>query len=524
MSENDAPKAKTKPSYVPNRLGKDQLIDDSNHLYNCNKKQGERTFWICSEKRTLHCPATASVVNTEMDGVRVEYVTFRGEHCHVSNLAKLKAKLMDQKTVKEALVNLSAPPSKVLGDSTNKFKDESTTACTLVYRRKSESIIRTIQRERAKLKGHSAVPMTMLEILKKPLPEQYSVTELGDPFLVLKDTVDDSNRNKCILVFMSPLQKELARLAKRWYADGTFKTCPPPFSVTNGPKGQIYTVFAELTDGAAVPVCFSILPDKTSASYRRMWAQIHEELTCNGQIALELQSIGMDFEVGPKVEFDKLFADIHMSGCFFHWRQALNRQLGKKGCLVFYNANAHFQDSVAKCISLAYVPVKDVVEYAGLIEQEWELYEEEMTEEAAEWMNYFFDTYVGKINPRTGRRKSPKFAHKSWNKYAEVMNDEDTTSNKAEAWNGAYGMRSDANPSFWSTLDSFRREEALAARKFREETVSIRSQASQPFEGSSRQIKQREKNARIKTTVEKALVLPKQQYLNLLSCMIRNLK
>ena len=166
MSENDVPKAKSKPRYVPNRLGKDQLIDDSNHLYNCNKKQGERTFWICSEKRTLHCPATASVVNTEMDGVRVEYVTFRGEHCHVSNLAKLKAKLMDQRTVKEALVNLSVPPSKVLGDSTNKFKDESTTACTLVYRHKSESIIRTIQRERAKLKGHSAVPMTMLEITK----------------------------------------------------------------------------------------------------------------------------------------------------------------------------------------------------------------------------------------------------------------------------------------------------------------------------------------------------------------------
>ena len=60
----------------------------------------------------------------------------------------------------------------------------------------------------------------------------------------------------------------------------------PPFLEANVPKGQIYTVFAELTDGAAVPVCSSILPDKTSASYQRMWTQIHEELTCNGQIAL----------------------------------------------------------------------------------------------------------------------------------------------------------------------------------------------------------------------------------------------
>ena len=524
MAENDAPKTRVKPRYVPNRLGKDQLIDDENHLYNCNKRQGNRAFWHCAEKRTQHCPASASVVKTEKDGSEIEYVTFKGEHCHLSNLAKLKAKLMDQKTVKEALVNLSAAPSKVLGESTNKFKDQSTTACVLVYRRKSASIVRTIQRERAKLKGHTAVPMTMLQISKNPLPEQYTVTELGDPFLVLKDNIDDSNRNKCILMFMSSLQKELARLAKRWYSDGTFKCCPAPFSVANGPKGQIYTLFAELSSGAAVPVCFTILPDKTSASYQRMWAQIHEELTSHGQISLELESIGMDFEVAPKVEFDKVFEDVHMSGCFFHWRQALNRQLGKKGCQVFYNANVQFQDIVAKAVSLAYVPLEDVVEYAELIEQEWDECEEEMSDEAYAWLSYFLDTYVGRKNPRTGKRKTPKFSHKSWNKYAEIMNNQDTTSNKAEAWNGAYAVRSDANPSLWSTLDAFKREESLAVRKFREDTVSVRSQAPEPYEGTSRQIKQRERTARIKNTVELAHRTPKSEYLNLLSCLIRNLK
>ena len=56
----------------------------------------------------------------------------------------------------------------VLGDSTNKFKDASTTACTLVYHPKSANIIRSIQRELAKLKDHSAVPMSILEISKKP--------------------------------------------------------------------------------------------------------------------------------------------------------------------------------------------------------------------------------------------------------------------------------------------------------------------------------------------------------------------
>ena len=104
------------------------------------------------------------------------------------------------------------------------------------------------------------------------------------------------------------------------------------------------------------------------------------------------------------------------------------------------------------------------------------------------------------------------------------MNNQDTTSNKAEAWNGAYAVRSDANPSLWSTLDAFKREESLAVRKFREDTVSVRSQAPEPYEGTSRQIKQRERTARIKNTVELAHRTPKSEYLNLLSCLIRNLK
>ena len=76
---------------------------------------------------SLQYPCTAVVVKLENDGVEIEYVTFNGVHCHLSNLAKLKTKLMDKRTVAEALVNMSAPPSKILGDSTSMFKDESTT-------------------------------------------------------------------------------------------------------------------------------------------------------------------------------------------------------------------------------------------------------------------------------------------------------------------------------------------------------------------------------------------------------------
>ena len=147
-----------------------------------------------------------------------------------------------------------------------------------------------------------------------------------------------------------------------------------------------------------------------------------------------------------------------------------------------------------------------------------------MTATTAEWLLYFNTTYVGNLNSRTGRRKQPKFCHTSWNKYNEVLDSESTTSNKAEAWNRAYGVRSDPNTSFWGALDSFRREEALAVRKFREETVNVRSQAAAATEGNARQIKQREKDALLRNVVLKATVVPKSEYLEMLAAVIRNKK
>ena len=112
MAENVAPKEKSKPRYIPNKFGNDQLIDEQNHLYHVNKRKGCRVFWECAEKRTLGCHCNGVVVKLEIDGAVIEYVAFTGEHSHLSNIAKIKANQMDRQTIKDALDNMAAPPSR----------------------------------------------------------------------------------------------------------------------------------------------------------------------------------------------------------------------------------------------------------------------------------------------------------------------------------------------------------------------------------------------------------------------------
>ena len=87
---------------------------------------------------------------------------------------------------------------------------------------------------------------------------------------LLYDSGPDTQR---MLIFGTQRNLEMLKLAEHWLADGTFKTAPPLFS-------QVYVVHALrggtqlMRDGHLLPSLFVLLPNKTEATYRRMWEQI----------------------------------------------------------------------------------------------------------------------------------------------------------------------------------------------------------------------------------------------------------
>ena len=87
------------------------------------------------------------------------------------------------------------------------------------------------------------------------------------------DQMDKENKNKetLMMVFISPMGREILRSAFIWFGDGTFKTCPLPFA-------QIYTVFGMRKGYNSLPAVFSLLPNKTEATYRQMWEVIKKEI------------------------------------------------------------------------------------------------------------------------------------------------------------------------------------------------------------------------------------------------------
>ena len=511
--ENSEPQ---EPNFIQNNRGNEQLVDEANNLYHQSKTAKGVQYMVCSKLKKHKCPGKATIKEDPVTGKKLVY--YSGTHNHLSSLAKVKAKQLDRATIHAGKENSTMPPSRVLAESARGAIPES----VLMARRKSSSIIRSIQEARAKEKGHILNPTSIEEVITRDLPDSYSKTLSGEQLLVLKDFITEDDDSKGLLIFMSPLGREVLRSSEDWVSDGTFKTVPRPFQ-----NGQLYVVFGRLQTGELLPSCFALLPDKSSASYARLWEAVYQELSGHGAVQISgPERIGMDFEFGPAKEIKELFPSIKVVGCFFHFRKVLNDQIKNKGAQKFYNRSLEFQDVVAKCIAMALVPLDKINQYFILVESEVDEKEEDLEESAIEWFEYFTRTYVGRKMRvehkvlKGSSRKAPLFQHSIWNKYEEFLEGKATTTNQAEAWNNAWKVRADRNPSFWSTIDAFKSEDALAGQKWRESIMHKRIQPPGLTEGTSRQIQQRDRLGQIQNVLRKEGTVPKKSYLAMVASLL----
>ena len=103
-----------------------------------------------------------------------------------------------------------------------------------------------------------------------------------------------------IIIFGTERNLEMLQLSRMWLADGTFKTAPLLFT-------QLYVIHALrggpdlMKDGHLLPSIFVLLPNKTEATYRRMWQQV--QLLCPESATAEML---MDFEKAAINSFKRM--------------------------------------------------------------------------------------------------------------------------------------------------------------------------------------------------------------------------
>jgi len=103
------------------------------------------------------------------------------------------------------------------------------------------------------------------------------------------------------------------------------------------------------------------------------------------------------------------------------------------------------------------VPTEQVADYFDQLA-------DEMPDEARPVVDYFEDTYVGRV--RGNRRREGRFPVEMWNNYRRTRLDLPRSNNAEEAWHGRFhsGISCD-HPSVWRLISHLKTEDAVFERK-----------------------------------------------------------
>lgn len=176
--------------------------------------------------------------------------------------------------------------------------------------------------------------------------------------------------------------------------DGTFKKVPAQFY-------QLYTIHG-LIEGSFKPMLFALLTRKTQVIYERLLRMIRAIAPCFNPL-----TVSIDFEraainavqavfPGKFVLFEVYFwnLDAHIQCCFFHFGQAVYRQIQSRGMAANYNSNLSFNRCCKMLVGLAFLPLNKV---KGGFRSICRAIEQEGNFPAAmpQFLEYFARTYVG---------------------------------------------------------------------------------------------------------------------------------
>ena len=84
-----------------------------------------------------------------------------------------------------------------------------------------------------------------------------------------------------------------------------------------------------------------------------------------------------------------------------------------------------------------------------------------MEQFAGNVIDYFEDTYIGRLRPR-GHRRAPLFDLALWNMYDQTIGDLPRTNNTVEGWHRSFQANVGAyHPNFWKFIDILKWEQSL---------------------------------------------------------------
>lgn len=177
------------------------------------------------------------------------------------------------------------------------------------------------------------------------------------------------------------MKKNIDVGSRKLMIDATFKVCP------NSIFNQLLIIYVEYFT-EVVPLAFVLMSRKTQASYAHVFNYIHRnifDMTC--------ASIMTDFESAMRNALRALLPTVPITGCWFHYSQALRRRASSlKDFVQWINCNKSAGTTFRRFFYLPLLRSTHIAEAFRMLKAESSIYEHKMFNEFVayiekQWIN-----------------------------------------------------------------------------------------------------------------------------------------
>ena len=214
--------------------------------------------------------------------------------------------------------------------------------------------------------------------------------------------------------------------------DGTFRTAPRIAK-------QCYSLHGDV-DGHVLPLVYCLLASKSREVYFWMLTEIKRKMA-DLDLQLNPDTVITDFEAAMFPTIRAHFPNAAHKGCYFHFTQAIWKQVQYQRLATRYREEADTRKTVRMLMALAFLPVLCVRPALAQLETEIPPGDDDMSN----LVDYFRRTWLGLFPPST------------WSVYSENVR----TNNQVEGWHSRMNKKiAKAHPNFYQWLKHVREEQA----------------------------------------------------------------
>ena len=301
-----------------------KLFDNRGYSYCVKRRRNTITYWHCSFRgKSNHCPA--SVVQCP------EGFTVGVEHNHAAEVGLPETTKLTAAIKRKATDDLFRSASAIVDGV---LLEGMETAAAMPTLARPEHLARAANRCRQSKRPQDPVDL------------DFNIDESSIPEGFLR--ADIETREKRHPIFATEEQLTLLRKAKRWYVDGTFNLCRPPFT-------QLFTMNAFVCQddhAKQVPRLFVPMSSKRKHEYKKVLKKVLRMLPTTPSV----EQVTADFESAVWGAFRKVLPEMQLLGCAFHWNQALWRKVQELGLQTAHMRDRATNGYIRRLMALPFLP------------------------------------------------------------------------------------------------------------------------------------------------------------------------